>query len=97
MKSFGREKQFFNILFCPLFVNYINLLHNSRIKDSKSTSNVLFADSSIRPYDIETSKRCVPYFSPGLNHIPITNMRIANIAFDSKKVVATYFHRIVFL
>ena len=52
LQSFGSNKQFPDILLSSLLINNVYFLHHSRIKYPKATTDVLFADFSVRTNNI---------------------------------------------
>ena len=96
MKSLGGQKELLDVLPGPFLINHVNLLHHPRVEYSEPTANILLADPSVRPDDIEIPKHGISHLSPGLNDVTITDLWVVDVALDTKNVIASYLHSIVF-
>ena len=97
VKIFGCDIKLFDILFCPLFVNYVYFLHDSWIEYSEFISYVLLTYPRIWANDVEVSQHCLSDLCSWFDDVSISNVWVVDVALYSKDVVAAYFHNIVFL
>ena len=95
MKSFGGQEKFLDVFLGPFFINYVDLLHHSRVEYPEPTADILLADSGVRSDDIEIAKHGIPHLSPGLDDITIPNLWIVDVALDAKDIIASYLHGII--
>jgi len=97
LQSFSSDEQLLYILSRPLFIDYINFFHDTRIEYSKMASNIFFTYLSIRTNDVVVANYTIFNLSSRLDNVTLTDLSVKYVAFNTKYIIASYLHNVIFL
>lgn len=97
LQSFSSDEQLLYILSRPLFIDYINFFHYTRIEYSKMASNIFFTYLSIWTNDIVVANNTIFNLSTSLDNVTLTDLSVKYVAFNTKYIIASYLHNVIFL